>query len=127
MNRMVIALGSNIEPDTNIQKAKEILIRKYHILAESCFKTTKSVGDVPQADFINGALLLETESERTSLKATLKTIEAQLGRGEKHSHEAPRTIDLDIVLWNETIVDQNFYERDYLKESVLELVPDLKY
>ncbi|MCK5082041.1 MAG: 2-amino-4-hydroxy-6-hydroxymethyldihydropteridine diphosphokinase [Candidatus Omnitrophica bacterium] len=127
MNRVIIALGSNIEPDTNIQKTKEILVRKYHVLTESCFKTTKSVGDVPQADFINGNLLLETESAHTSLKAELKTIEAQLGRDEKHSHETPRTIDLDIVLWNEAVINQDFYERDYLKESVLELVPDLKY
>ncbi|MCK5260069.1 MAG: 2-amino-4-hydroxy-6-hydroxymethyldihydropteridine diphosphokinase [Candidatus Omnitrophica bacterium] len=127
MNRVVVALGSNIEPAANIEKAKGILARDYYVVAESCFKTTKAVGQVPQANFINGAILLEAELDRAPLKTELRTIEAQLGRSEKHDHGAPRTIDLDIVLWNGTVVNQDFYERDYLKESVLELVPNLKY
>ena len=127
MNRVIVALGSNIEPDKNIRKAKEILVQEYHVLAESCFKMTKPVGNFPQADFINGILLLETELDSEQFKAALKSIESQLGRGEGHKPDSPRTIDLDIVRWNEAIVDQDFYERDYLKQSVLELIPDLKY
>ena len=127
MDRVIIALGSNINPNKNIQEAKKILTQEYNFLAESCFKMTKSVGSIQQADFINGALLLETELDSEQLKAALKNIESQLGRSEKHDHGAPRTIDLDIVVWNETVVDQDFYERDYLKQSVLELIPNLKY
>jgi 2-amino-4-hydroxy-6-hydroxymethyldihydropteridine diphosphokinase len=127
MNHVIVGLGSNIEPDKNIEKAKEILFREYNVLAESCFKTTKSVGQIQQPDFINGSLFLETELNNDQLKTKLKNIESQLGRGKDHVHEAPRTIDLDIVIWNGSIVDQDFYNRDYLKESVLELIPDLEY
>lgn len=127
MNHVVVGLGSNIAPEQNIPKAKEILAQKCSILAESRFAMTKSVGDTQQSDFMNGTVLLETELDSNRLKAELKKIESRLGRGENHSHETPRTIDLDIVLWNGAVVDQDFYKRDYLKESVLELVPDLKY
>ena len=127
MNRVIVALGSNIDPDKNIRKAKEILVQKFNVLAESCFKMTRPIGNIQQADFINGALLLETESDSEQLKAALKEIESQLGRDEKHQTNSPRTIDLDIVLWNEAIIGQDFYERDHLKQSVLELIPDLKY
>lgn len=127
MNRVIVGLGSNIEPDKNIERAKKTLTRKYKVVAESSFRQTKSIGDIQQADFINGAILLETERDSEQLKVELTQIETELGRSQEHNHNEPRTIDLDIILWNETIMDQDFYKRDYLKQSVLELLPDLKY
>ena len=127
MNRVIIGLGSNIEPALNIQKTKGILAQKFRVLAESTFKVTKPVGTVEQPDFINGALLVETELNQNQLKAQLRDIEVKLGRAQDAIRYDPRTIDLDIVVWNDTIVDRNFYERGFLKESALELIPDLKY
>ena len=149
MNRVIVGLGSNIDPEKNIQKAKEILAKKYHILAESCFEATKPIGEIPQDDFtvsesqslfipiskidarsayfINGAVLLETKLSLNQLKTALKDTESDLGREEMNDHYGPRTIDLDIIVWNKTIIDRDFHSRDYLKQSVLELIPDLKY
>ena len=127
MNRVIICLGSNIEPDQNIQQAKESLTQKYQVIAESCFKVTKSVGRIKQADFINGSVLIETPLTIEQLKTELGAIEKNMGRNPLHDRDGPRTIDLDIVVWNENIIDQDFYNRDYLKEFVLELVPNLKY
>ncbi len=125
MNRVIIGLGSNIKPNENIQQAREILAQKYQIVAESCFKVTKPVGTIKQADFINGSVLIETELNIDQLKSELGGIEKGLGRNRPRDRFGPRTIDLDIVVWNENIIDQDFYERDYLKESVLELIPSL--
>jgi 2-amino-4-hydroxy-6-hydroxymethyldihydropteridine diphosphokinase len=36
-------------------------------------------------------------------------------------------VDLDIVVWNDKLLDPDFYEREYLKKAVLELMPNLKY
>ena len=127
MNRAIIGLGSNIDPHQNIQRAKETLARKFRFVSESSFKWTKPVSEIRQDDFINGAVLIETKLSIEQLKNTLKEIEANIGRVETDNREGPRMIDLDIVVWNETIVDPNFYERDFLKESVLELTPNLKY
>ena len=127
MNRAVIALGSNIDPQENIGRAKKLLVRAYHILAESQFIMTKPIGDTDQKDFINGALLLETPLAFDELKKMLKIMEVQLGRHEKTAKFGPRTIDLDIVVWNGKVVDQDFYERDYLKQAVLGLWPNLRY
>ena len=127
MNHVIVGLGSNIEPEKNIPRARKILARKYRILAESSFMTTKPIGAIQQTDFVNGAVLLETELTRRQLKKAFKEIESDLGRRKSHDPDTPRTIDLDIVVWNENVVDKDFYDRDYLKRSVLELVPDLKY
>jgi 2-amino-4-hydroxy-6-hydroxymethyldihydropteridine diphosphokinase len=127
MNRAIIGLGSNIDPHQNIRRAKETLAQKFHLVAESCFKWTKPVSEIRQADFMNGAVLIETKLNIEQLKSALKEIETDIGRVETDNRQGPRMIDLDIVVWNETIVDPNFYERDFLKESVLELTPNLKY
>lgn len=127
MNQAVIGLGSNIAPQANIQKAKNILGRQFRIVSESQFKTTRPIGNTRQPDFINGSILIETEAEIDELKATLKNIESELGRASTRDSFAPRTIDLDIIVWNRQVVDEDFYHRDYLQRSVLELIPDLDY
>ena len=126
-NHVVVELGSNIEPEKYIPKAKQLLSEKFKIISESKFVQTKPIGGIPQPDFINGAILLETELNAQELKTVLKSLEEQLGREKGSPPFGPRTIDLDIVVWNGEIIDQDFYKRAYLKESVLELCPDLRY
>jgi 2-amino-4-hydroxy-6-hydroxymethyldihydropteridine diphosphokinase len=127
MNQVVIGLGSNIAPQENIQKAKSILGQTFRIVAESRFKVTKPIGHIRQPNFTNGSVFIETKIGIGELKAALKTIESKLGRDSHKEPFGPRTIDLDIVVWNHRIVDEDFYRRAFLKRSVLELIPDLKY
>lgn len=127
INQVIVELGSNIEPEKYIPEAKQLLAEKFKIISESEFVKTKPIGGTRQPDFINGAVLLETKLSAQELKAILKSIEEQLGRKKGSPSFAPRTIDLDIVVWNAKVVDQDFYQRAYLKESVLELCPNLKY
>ena len=127
MNKAVIALGSNIDPQKNIAKAKDRISQRLKILSESSFVTTEPVGIIKQANFINGALLVETDLKLDELKSQLQGIETVLGRTIAGHPFGPRTIDLDIVVFNDQIVHQDFYARDYLKQSVLELLPQLTY
>jgi len=127
MNQAIIGLGSNIRPHENIREARDIVGKRFKILAESRLRRTKPIGPLGQPDFTNGTLLIETELNADQLKADLKAIETQLGRETSIDPFKPRTIDLDIVVWNGAVTDKDFYSRDYLKQSVLELVPELKY
>ena len=127
MNKIVIGLGSNVDPEKNIQKAKEILKKDFHVLAESTFGHTKPIGNPDQPDFINGVVFLETDLTMDQLNGTLKELENRLGRIRTADKYLPRTIDLDIIVWNDKIVDKDFYHRQYLKEAVLELMPNLRY
>lgn len=127
MNQVVIELGSNIEPERHIEAARRLLAQHFVVLAESQFVCTAPIGVEDQPDFINGALLIETDQEMVKLKQQLKAMESELGRVRSADKYAPRVIDLDIVVWNGEVVDPDFYQRQYLKDSVLELVPDLVY
>lgn len=127
MNKVIIGLGSNIDPHTNIAKARTLLAERFTVIKESAFIETEPVGYTDQDNFVNGAVFLETELDQQTLKATLSNMEDELGRIRSEIKFGPRSIDLDIVVFNNTIVDQDFYERDFLKNSVLELIPNLEY
>ena len=90
-------------------------------------ETTKPIGPVAQDNFINGAVLLETALGMERLRTEFKEIESNLGRKTTDDPSGPRTIDLDIIVWNGTVVDEDFYKRGYLRQSVLELIPDLPH
>ena len=126
MNTAVIGLGSNIDPDQNIPKAREALSKHFKIMGESRFIKTKPIGCIGE-DFINGAVLIYTDATCVQLRSTLKDIEVSLGRTKEMSGYHARVIDLDMVIWNNAVVDDDFYKRDFVRQSVLELLPDLKY
>ena len=126
INKAIIALGSNIDPKKNVSKARGLLSQKFQIIKESRFIRTKPIGISKQPDFINGVVYIQTENELKQLKRNLKTIETLLGRKKGKEKFGPRTIDLDIVVWNNSIIDTDFYKRPYLKKSVLEILPNLK-
>lgn len=126
MNRTVIGLGSNIDPDTNIAKAKLELTTQFRLLAESPVVETAPVGYAQQANFKNGTVLLETPLGRNSVIKILKGIETRLGRKSGGHRSGPRTIDLDVVVWNDRVVDPDFYTRDFLHDGVLAVLPRLE-
>lgn len=126
-NKVAIGVGSNINPHENIEKAFRELESKFGKVKKSTMIETKPVGYLDQPNFVNGAFLLTTTLSMQDLKEDLKEIEAKLGRIRTENKYGPRTIDLDIVVFNGEIVDQDFYTRDFVRNPVLELWPDLKY
>ena len=58
-----------------------------------------------------------------ALKKELKKIEAGLGRERTTNKNAPRTMDLDILIYNDIAIDSDIYEREYLRDSIVELLP----
>ena len=125
-HEVVIGLGSNIDPEANLEQAVLELKSRFKVSKRSQWTRTKPIGIQEQPDFYNGALLMETELEQQSLKKELKRIEDILGRDRSLPKFGPRTIDLDILIWNKKVVDEDYYERDFLRKGVEEIIPDLK-
>ena len=125
-HEVVIGLGSNIDPEANLEQAVLELKSRFKVSKRSQWTRTKPIGIQDQPDFYNGALLMETELEQQSLKKELKRIEDILGRDRSLPKFGPRTIDLDILIWNKEVVDEDYYERDFLRKGVEEIIPDLK-
>ncbi len=120
-NICIIGIGSNINAETNIPKMLEILKAKVTVLKVSSFLKTKPIGILNQPDFTNGAVKIQTNLDLKNLNKLLKEIENQLGRNRTGPKSGPRCIDLDIIVWNDEIIDKDYYTRDFLQKSVSEL------
>ncbi len=127
MNQVIIGVGSNIEPDKNICLARDIIKANFYWLSETLPVKTKAIGNTEAADYFNCCYFIETKLQISELKNKLVDIENQLGRIRNTEIIQPRSIDLDIVIWNRKVVDEDFYSRDFLRKAVLELLPELKY
>ncbi len=118
MNAVILGVGSNIDPEKHIRMALELLSEIGQVEKVSQWVKTAPVGISDQPDFINGAVKITTSLEREALARYLKKLEERLGRDRSAPKFGPRTIDLDIVVWNGQITDPDYYTRDFLKKSV---------
>ena len=126
LNKVVIGAGSNIDPNQNIKEAQNALANHLNLIKTSALIETEPIGCSNQDNFLNCAFLVETDMDSTSLKSWLKDLENRMGRVKTENKDGPRTIDLDIVVWNGEVVDNEVYEREFLQTSINELLPELK-
>ncbi|MFQ5330415.1 MAG: 2-amino-4-hydroxy-6-hydroxymethyldihydropteridine diphosphokinase [Thermodesulfobacteriota bacterium] len=105
MNRAYISIGSNIEKRSNVRAALRWLDKLSTVVAVSSVYETTPVGCRYLESFFNAAIVLETPHSPGQLKRSLlNVIESRLGRTRGSDKNAPRTIDLDISLFNESII-----------------------
>ncbi len=124
MNDCIIGIGSNIDAENNIQKSLAFLGQDVEIIAISSWVKTAPIGIINQNDFINGAVRIRTTLSQDNLINYLKKLENKLGRDRSLPKFGPRTIDLDIVIWNNIVIDKDYYTRNFIKNAVDELWQD---
>lgn len=101
MNRVYLLLGSNIEPEKNLPKAVTLLRAIGAVQKTSSVYETEPVGGGNQPNFLNAAVLFETKRTAAELRdQSIREIEKTLNRVRSQDRNAPRTIDIDISLFN---------------------------
>jgi 2-amino-4-hydroxy-6-hydroxymethyldihydropteridine diphosphokinase len=103
MHRAYLSLGSNIEPERHLRAAVAELRARFGSLRVSPVYRSKAVGfDGP--DFLNLAVGLDTDLDPVALDAWLHALEARLGRRRGGPRYASRTLDIDIVLFDDIVM-----------------------
>jgi dihydroneopterin aldolase/2-amino-4-hydroxy-6-hydroxymethyldihydropteridine diphosphokinase len=134
MDDAFIAVGSNIEPERHIPAAFETLKQRVRITDVSTFYQTEPLGGRAQPPFLNGVWRVETAAPPRSLKFdVLRTVEQELGRVRTDDKYAARVIDLDLILYGETVIeepglvlpDPDIQRRPFIAVPLLGLAPDL--
>ena len=138
---VAIALGSNLgDRDATLHAAIAALHPFVHNLRVSSFHETAYVGSgaggieagsVAQPPVLNGAVVGETTMAAHPLLERLLEIEQQFGRTRPYGG-APRTLDLDLILYGESIIDEpglvvphpRFRERRFVLEPLAEIAPE---
>lgn len=131
---MYIALGSNVEPEKNIVQACTLLSEKVSLRSVSTFYRSKALERPEQSDYRNGVVRVATPLTPLRLKFdVLREIEGQLGRVRTEDRYTSRTIDLDILVFDDCVIneenlvlpDPELRERPFIAVPLLELAPDL--
>lgn len=124
MHKVYLNLGSNIEPEKNIPQAIKLLREIIDVKAVSSVWETKSVG-YDGENFLNACVLVVTNLQPDELKnQILRPVENQVGRVRNENRYAPRTIDIDVVLFDETPHNLETWNHAFVIIPLAELVPN---
>jgi len=117
-------IGSNIEPEYHLREAVRLLRERGVVKAVSNAWQSHAFGsDGP--DFLNACVLLLTPLDDRELKGqVIRPIEAALGRVRGPDKYAPRTIDIDIILFDEEPFSGEFWSNAFVVVPLAELLPD---
>jgi 2-amino-4-hydroxy-6-hydroxymethyldihydropteridine diphosphokinase len=126
--RAYIGVGSNIDAERNVRAAIRELGRATHIVGVSMFYRTAPIGHPNDPWFVNGVVAIETDTPAAAFtRDVLRHIEDELGRRRGADPNAPRTIDLDLLLSEgELAVDPKTRERAFIAWPLAEIAPRLE-
>jgi 2-amino-4-hydroxy-6-hydroxymethyldihydropteridine diphosphokinase len=134
MAQAFVSIGSNIDPEENVSKAVGLLAKQARITGLSTVYVTEPVGRPGQPPYYNCVVALDTPLLPLELKRTvLRRIEDELGRMRGEDKFAPRTIDLDLIIYDDvvmktgelTLPDPEIRTRPFLAGPLFELAPNL--
>lgn len=132
--RCYIGLGGNLgDPARTLTEAIAAMdaIAGTRLLRASSLWRTAPLGHMQQPDFINAVAEVESTLAPRALLTALLALEQRFGR-ERSFANAPRTLDLDLLLHDETVVNEpgltlphpRMHERAFVLAPLLELAPD---
>jgi 2-amino-4-hydroxy-6-hydroxymethyldihydropteridine diphosphokinase len=126
LHQAYLSLGSNIEPESNLVRAIEVLQNHGRLEKISNAWESKSVG-AEGPNYLNACVLLATPLERVELKEqALLPIEISLGRRRSANKFAPRTIDIDIVIFDGKSCGDKYWEQAFVVVPLVEIYPDFQ-
>ena len=108
MPRAFIGLGANLgDPRRQIRAGLALLreIPTTRLARQSSFYLSAPMGYCEQPDFVNAVAQIQTGLAPRALLDALLAIERSLGRSRSHAN-APRTLDLDLLLYDGTVIDE---------------------
>ena len=134
--KIYIAAGSNIDPENILKRASGTLAQRIKINKSSMFYKTAPVGlssGIKAGFFINGIFQAESSLQPEEIRTLLRSIEEKYGRIRTEDRNISRTLDLDLVLYGNWIIQTGDYSipdpdittRDFLSVPLKELEPEL--
>ena len=134
MSAVYVAVGSNVEPERNLATATAELCREFPDVRFSPWYRNRAVG-FEGADFINLVAGFTTTLSLDEVIARLQAIEALCGRPRGAPRWAPRSMDLDILLYGDLIRDEprlklprpDLLKRAFMLGPLADIAPDLMH
>ncbi|WP_278808162.1 2-amino-4-hydroxy-6-hydroxymethyldihydropteridine diphosphokinase [Obesumbacterium proteus] len=138
MTRVYIALGSNLaNPLHQVQSALNALaeLPQTKLIATSSLYRTPPLGPQDQPDYLNAVVALDTDLSAENLLDHTQKIELEHGRVRKDERWGPRTLDLDVLLFGDEIINTerltvphyDMKNRQFMLYPLAEIAPKLHF
>jgi len=132
MPDVYVAAGSNVEPEKNLARALDEIEHAFGNVAISPAYRNQAVGFTGE-DFINLVVGFRTDDRPAQVKETLERIELSCGRARNAPKWAPRTMDLDILMYDQLVSDQpglllprpDLLRRAFMLKPLVDIAPGL--
>lgn len=134
MPEVYVAAGSNIRPRENLRRAVAMLRQTWPAMRSSRAYANPAVGFAGE-DFVNLVVGFDTDAPLVDVLERLHAVEAACGREREAPKWAPRSMDLDVLLYGETVGEfpgavlprPDLVRRAYMLGPLAELAPDLEH
>ena len=137
MARAFVGVGANLgDRERTMRRALDLLGARpgIEVVTVSTLRETDPVGYLDQPRFLNAAAELRTSLEPRALLEALLAVERELGRTRDGPRFGPRSIDLDLLLYDDVVLDDpgltlphpRLHERSFVLEPLSELAPGLE-
>lgn len=125
LHKAWLLLGSNIEPETHLRKAIQLLRAHGRVTMISRAWESSAVGR-EGPNFLNACLLLLTQLPPDAVIDTvIRPVERELGRVRSDDQFAPRSIDVDLLLYDAQTLRPDYWEQAFAMVPLAELIPNL--
>ncbi|MFC1567801.1 2-amino-4-hydroxy-6-hydroxymethyldihydropteridine diphosphokinase [Pseudomonadota bacterium] len=129
MAAALMGMGSNIHPEEHLVSAAAELREHYPQSKFSAVYRSKAVG-MEGDDFLNACCLIQDVTDCGALVSWCKALEDRHGRDRSEGSWKPRTLDLDLLMFDEEVVDDDLFRYPHVYVPASELIdlelPDLE-
>jgi len=131
VTQVLVAAGSNVAPLENLRRALDMLVARHPGLRCSAAYRNRAVGFAGE-DFVNLVVEFDTDDDLATVMGQLHAAEAACGRARNAPKWAPRSMDLDILLYGDRVCDEpglvlprpDLVRRAYMLGPAAEIAPD---
>ena len=124
LHKAYLNMGSNIEPEINLVKAIQSLSGCGEVREVSNAWESQAVG-APAPNYLNACILFLSPLNKVDLKEkVVRPIEAKLGRVRSEDKYIPRTIDIDIILFDDQLQKDSFWNDAFVVIPLAEIYPE---
>ncbi|MDQ3006181.1 MAG: 2-amino-4-hydroxy-6-hydroxymethyldihydropteridine diphosphokinase [Chloroflexota bacterium] len=127
LHKAYLNLGSNIQPEINLVRAIQSLSECGEVREVSNAWESRAVG-TPAPNYLNACVLFLSPLNKVDLKEkVIRPIETRLGRERSEDKYIPRTMDIDIVLFDDQLQKDSFWNDAFVVIPLAEIYPEYQH
>ncbi|EGK00025.1 2-amino-4-hydroxy-6-hydroxymethyldihydropteridine diphosphokinase [Dysgonomonas gadei] len=121
MNKALLSIGTNEDRESNLSLCHQFLNNIFTDISYSDSSVTMPYGTIYRNDFLNQLAVIYTDRDMDEVIRLLKSIEKDMGRNGADKKNGIVKIDIDLVIWNNSVLKPEDFTRSYIADLLASL------